>query len=222
MNRRHPFRPLVGFVLAGLVGALAFTSAGVAKETPAAIGGTDAIKASYYTPRGLSSGPVNVMVQLPARQSPRSWRSKARSRPTKAGHQGRSQRPAGRDQACDQDPRRPSARRLPGGLQRNQGSHRCEPDGQAGGASGVIGVHLIPNHERDNAVSVPYLGVPTTWSAPNFIRGLNKKIAIIDTGVDFTHGNFRAPGTVATPAEYAAANATDTLPANPAFFGPGA
>ncbi len=86
----------------------------------------------------------------------------------------------------------------------------------------MIGVHFIPNHERDNAISVPYLGVPTVWSSPNFIRGLNRKIAIIDTGIDYMHGNFRAPGTVATPAEYAAANAADTLPANPAFFGPGA
>ena len=60
------------------------------------------------------------------------------------------------------------------------------------------------------------------WGAPNFIRGLNTKIAIIDTGIDFMHGNFRAPGTVATAAEYAAADAADTLPANPAFFGPGA
>ena len=64
--------------------------------------------------------------------------------------------------------------------------------------------------------------MPTVWSAPNFIRGLNRKIAIIDSGIDYMHGNFRAAGTVATPAEYAAANAADTLPANPAFFGPGA
>ncbi len=39
---------------------------------------------------------------------------------------------------------------------------------------GVIGVHFIPNHERDNAISVPYLGVPTVWSSPNFIRGLEQ------------------------------------------------
>ena len=59
---------------------------------------------------------------------------------------------------------------------------------------GVIGVHFIPNHERSNAISVPYLGVPTVWSGPNFIRGLNRKIAIIDTGIDYMHGNYRAPG----------------------------
>ena len=60
------------------------------------------------------------------------------------------------------------------------------------------------------------------WSGPNFNRGQNRKIAIIDTGIDYTHGNYRAPGTVATIAEYNAANAADTLPANPALFGPGA
>ena len=62
----------------------------------------------------------------------------------------------------------------------------------------VIGVHAIPNHERSNAISVPYIGVPTVWNGPNFIRGQNRKIAIIDTGIDYMHGNFRAPGTVAT------------------------
>ena len=30
---------------------------------------------------------------------------------------------------------------------------------------GVIGVHLIPNHERANAISVPYLGVPNRCGA---------------------------------------------------------
>ncbi len=63
MHRRHPFRPLVGFVFAGLVATLAFTSAGVAKE-PAAISGGDTIQATYYTPRGLSNEPISVMVQL--------------------------------------------------------------------------------------------------------------------------------------------------------------
>ena len=66
----------------------------------------------------------------------------------------------------------------------------------------------------------PYLGVPTAWSSPFFYRGLNQRIVIIDSGIDYTHGNFRAPGTVATPAEYAAANAADTVLANPALLGP--
>jgi subtilisin family serine protease len=87
---------------------------------------------------------------------------------------------------------------------------------------GIVGVHVVKPVERSNAVSVPYLGVPTVWSSPLFWRGLNQKVAIIDTGIDYTHGNFRFPGTVATPAEFDAADAADTLPANPALFGPAA
>jgi subtilisin family serine protease len=210
-------------VLAGLVGALAFTSAGVAKETPAAIGGTDAIKASYYTPRGLSSGPVNVMVQL-AGETVAEVMAK------------QGQITVGQKQdikaalSAPQDAIKPAIQTLGGqvladyqvaynGIKVRIAANLMD---RLAALPGVIGVHFIPNHERDNAVSVPYLGVPTTWSAPNFIRGVNKKIAIIDTGIDYTHGNYRAPGTVATPAEFAAANAADTLPANPALFGPGA
>ncbi|HEV2952047.1 MAG TPA: S8 family serine peptidase, partial [Actinomycetota bacterium] len=80
----------------------------------------------------------------------------------------------------------------------------------------------IQAHERSNATSVPYIGAPAVWNGATGFRGGNIKVAVIDTGIDYMHGNFRAPGTVATPAEYAAANAADTVPANPAFFGPSA
>jgi minor extracellular serine protease Vpr len=223
LHRRHPFRPLVGFVFAGLVGALAFTSAGVAKEPPAAIGGGDTIQASYYTPRGLSSEPVNVMVQLAGEtvaevMAEQGQITVGQKQNIKAALSAR------------QDAIKPAIQTLGGQVLAdyqvayNGIKVRIAPNlmDRLRALPGVIGVHVIPNHERANAISVPYLGVPTVWNAPNFIRGLNRKIAIIDTGIDYMHGNFRTPGTVATPAEFAAADAADTLPANPAFFGPGA
>src|SRR5207249_6127098 len=45
------------------------------------------------------------------------------------------------------------------------------------------------------------------------------KIGVIDTGIDYTHANFGGPG---TPADYTTAHATETAPANPAYFGPAA
>jgi minor extracellular serine protease Vpr len=223
LHRKRPFRPLVGFVLAGLVGALAFTTAGVAKEPPAAIGGGDTIQASYYTPRGLSSEPVNVMVQLAGETVAEV-----------IAEQG--QITVGQKQnikaalSAPQDAIKPAIQTLGGqvladyqvaynGIKVRIASNLMD---RLRALPGVIGVHVIPNHERANAISVPYLGVPTLWNAPNFIRGLNRKIAIIDTGIDYMHGNFRAAGTVATAAEFAAADAADTLPANPSFFGPSA
>jgi minor extracellular serine protease Vpr len=70
-----------------------------------------------------------------------------------------------------------------------------------------------------NATSVPYIGAPTVWDAPTNFRGEGIKIAIIDSGVDYTHANFGGPGTAAA---FAAADATDTVAADPAQFGPAA
>jgi subtilisin family serine protease len=51
------------------------------------------------------------------------------------------------------------------------------------------------------------------------LHGEHIRIAVIDTGVDYTHANFGGPGTVAA---FKAAFATSTLPADPALFGPNA
>src|SRR5262249_12880155 len=70
-----------------------------------------------------------------------------------------------------------------------------------------------------NAVSVPRIGAPIAWSGVAGVHGEGIKIAIIDTGIDYTHANFGGPGTVAA---FDAAAATSTQPADPAFFGPNA
>ena len=202
MHRRHRFRPLVGFVFAGLVATLAFTSAGVAKE-PAAVSGGDTIQATYCTPQSLSNEPVNVMVQLAGKTVAEVM--------AEQGKITASTRPTSRRLSAHRRTRSSLRSRALGGqvladyqVAYNGIKVRIAPNlmDRLRALPGVIGVHFIPNHERANAISVPYLGVPTVWSAPNFIRGLNRKIAIIDTGIDYTHGNYRAPGTVATTAEY--------------------
>jgi minor extracellular serine protease Vpr len=80
---------------------------------------------------------------------------------------------------------------------------------------------LLPVHEDvpDNVTSVPYIGAPTVWDAPTNFRGEGIKIAVIDTGIDYTHANFGGLGTVAA---FAAADAADTVAADPAQFGPAA
>ena len=83
---------------------------------------------------------------------------------------------------------------------------------------GVVGVRGLQVHTIDNAVSVPFLGIPAVWQSTGF-TGEGIKVGIIDTGLDFTHANFGGPG---TEAAYDAADAVDTLPADPALFGPGA
>ncbi|MGV9194861.1 S8 family serine peptidase [Microbacterium sp. MC2] len=83
---------------------------------------------------------------------------------------------------------------------------------------GVVAVHSVVAQELDNAVSVPFLGVPEVWQSTGY-TGESIKVAIIDTGIDYTHATFGGPGTVEA---YEAAAATSDQEADPALFGPAA
>jgi minor extracellular serine protease Vpr len=82
---------------------------------------------------------------------------------------------------------------------------------------GVVQVVGVPKYRMNNTVSVPFIGAPAVWQGVPGFKGEHVKIAVIDTGVDYTHADFGGPGTVAA---FAAAAATSTAPADPALFGP--
>ena len=84
---------------------------------------------------------------------------------------------------------------------------------------GVIDVKPVAIHHLDNTISVPFIGAPAVWAGSPGFHGENVKVAIIDTGIDYTHANFAGPGTAAA---YKAALETDTAPADSSMFGPGA
>jgi minor extracellular serine protease Vpr len=89
------------------------------------------------------------------------------------------------------------------------------------GLPNVIGVHKVQVFERDNATSVPFLGVPSVWEDQGF-TGEGVKIAVIDTGIDYTHANFGGPGTTEA---YDVADAHDTTlgdAGDAGLFGPDA
>jgi minor extracellular serine protease Vpr len=70
----------------------------------------------------------------------------------------------------------------------------------------VVAVRGIQSFTRNNEASVPFLGVPAVWQNLGF-TGEGVKIAVIDTGIDYTHANFGGPGTTEA---YELADANDT------------
>lgn len=82
---------------------------------------------------------------------------------------------------------------------------------------GVAGVHVLTPKTRDNTTSVPYLGTGTAWQSSG-ATGAGVKVAIIDTGIDYTHADFGGPGTTQA---YQAAKATSAraVPADSTLFG---
>ncbi len=84
---------------------------------------------------------------------------------------------------------------------------------------GVVQVVPVPTYALKNSVSVPYIGAPAVWQGTPAFKGEHVKIAVLDTGIDYTHADFGGPGTVDA---FMAAAATSTSPADPAMFGPNA
>src|ERR1700692_1019090 len=84
---------------------------------------------------------------------------------------------------------------------------------------GVVQVKGVRTYSLRNAQSVPFIGAPLAWQGPPGLRGEHVKVAVIDTGVDYTHANFGGPGTVSA---WQNAFAHSDQPADPTLFGPNA
>src|SRR5438132_3973527 len=80
------------------------------------------------------------------------------------------------------------------------------------GINGVSAVYPIAPKTPSLSYSLPLVRAPQAWSTYNDL-GAGSTIAIIDTGIDYTHADLGGPGTAAA---YQAARATDTsAPAYP-------
>ena len=59
-------------------------------------------------------------------------------------------------------------------------------------------IHAVPVHERANHVAVPATGVPAVWQggATGGFTGKGIKVAVVDSGIDYTHATFGGEGTI--------------------------
>ena len=84
----------------------------------------------------------------------------------------------------------------------------------------VKAVHPVSTYERSNVRGVPMIGAPKAWEGTGGATGYTGegvKVAVIDTGIDYTHATFGGPGTVDAFNEQSTASTP-----NPAWFGPNA
>jgi subtilisin family serine protease len=79
---------------------------------------------------------------------------------------------------------------------------------------GVKAVYPISPKALANSYAVPLQHAPEAWTAYGDL-GQDSTVAVIDTGIDYTHADFGGPGTAAA---YQAAFARGALPADPALF----
>ncbi|MBA2642322.1 MAG: S8 family serine peptidase [Actinobacteria bacterium] len=218
--RSHRRRFGLALFSVAVVVALSVTAAGVAASGPESVSDQTFV-ATPFVPRTLGTETGTVVVQLKEKSAAEVQAEIGREL-TESEHDQIE-----RDLKSSQDALRSGIEAAGGTVLADYQSAlngikvAIAPEKQAAlkrlpGVKRILPISVVT---RDNAVSVPYIGAPQVWNvspAPN-LRGEGIKIGVIDTGIDYTHANFGGPGTVAA---YNAANATDTLPADPLLFGP--
>jgi minor extracellular serine protease Vpr len=209
---------------AALLGAalllLVFAAGAGAGNGAEAIGGDNIIQ-SYYTPLGMSTAPVTVVVQVAGKP----WAEVQ-------GDAGRKLSQSEKDQIKDslratQGPIAAKVRELGGKV---ENSFQSAYNGirieiardklpAIAALPNVVGIRALQVFTPDNTNGVPLVGAPTVWDGLNGLHGEGIKVGIIDTGIDYTHANFDGPGTIAA---WNAAFATSTLAPDPLLVGPAA
>src|SRR5438034_2906612 len=205
--------------LAMVFGVLGSSDLGAVRPEPVA---EDAgLVTPVWTPLGVSKAPVTVVVQLAgdsvAEQQANAGRRLDRDEKERIQGQLKSQH----------DGMRGSIESVGGTVIAN---YRAAYNGikvriaadrvkELAALPGVVAVRPLQLMKPDNLRGIPLIGAPSVWQNLG-LHGEGVKIAIIDTGIDYTHANFGGPGTAA--AFEAAAAASTTLPADAGLFGPSA
>jgi minor extracellular serine protease Vpr len=214
-------RVLVAAVVAIGVG-LTMAAAGVAAKSPTAIpGGALEDLNPAITPLGLSNEPTTVVLQLAGDPV-------AVADANAAAPLTKNQKKALKDQLkAEQKGIEQQVRALGGTVLADYQSAyngvkvliAMNKTSALAGIQGVTGVHQLQVQTPDNTHGVPLIGGSAAWDGLNGVHGEGIKVAVIDTGIDYTHADFGGSG---NPLDYQAALTSDTLAPNPLWFGPSA
>ena len=80
---------------------------------------------------------------------------------------------------------------------------------------GVTAVYPVAPKRRANAYAMNFQGAPAAWSIPGGDAGAGQKIAVVDSGIDYTHSDFGGPGSTSV---FATAQAGEGAPADPGLY----
>jgi minor extracellular serine protease Vpr len=209
----------VAALLGAVLSLLVFTAGAGAAGGEAT--GDDSVAPSFYTPLGMSSAPVTVIVQVSGKPVAEV-----------EGDLGRKVSDSEKDQIkanlrAAQAPIAAKVAELGGqvensfqsaynGLRISIGRDKLST---IESLPNVVGIHALQSYSPDNTNGVPLVLAPAVWDGLNGLHGEGIKVGIIDTGIDYTHADFGGPGTVAA---WNDAKAHSTEVANPLLFGPAA
>jgi minor extracellular serine protease Vpr len=219
----------VAILIAGVSGAVAMGQGGSRAAVRFAKVDPSLYATSKLTPMSLSNKPVAAVLQLGG--APVAVRD-AHARRTQGQRLTGQQKDAIRQQLKDKQaalhgPLADAGARIIGQMQdAYNGIQVVVPQKnlpQLAALPGVVAIHAVPTFKPANINGVPFIGAPQAWQNTG-ATGAGVKVAIIDTGIDYTHADFGGPGTTAAW-DYAFAHSTvdpATDPTLAAEFGPSA
>src|SRR5207302_1649771 len=182
-------------VIALAFGILGSSNAGAVRPQPVEDTG---LITPVWTPLGVSKAPVTVVVQLAgesvAEQQGNAGRKLERNEKERSRGELRNQ----------QEGLRGSIESLGGsvaahyqaaynGIKVRIAADRAK---EIATLPGVVAVRPLQLMKPDNVRGVPFIGTPAVWQSLG-LHGEGVKVAIIDSGIDYTHANFGGPGTAA-------------------------
>jgi minor extracellular serine protease Vpr len=212
-SRKRARRLLVVTATLAALATLTVASSGVAADNPVAV--PDGETRTSYVPLGLRTEPATVIVQFTG--SPVAISG--------AGKSKREKNKLAAELMAKQNSLQPSIEALGAQVISSfqwayNGMKVRIPRSKLAALdklSGVNRIHPAELFERTHLNSVPLVNAPAAWNGAGGKTGSGVKIAILDTGIDYTHANFDGPGTAEA---FAAADASDTVEASPTLFGP--